>query len=77
MEVLLVPVVVYGPNGGYSSEVTAVNGMLTVTPHASSSVINAETSKIDLADLSIYRPRWKYAFSSRAGVNSGVTLHFP
>ena len=87
---VLVPVVVYwsqwwfsgpqwwftGPSGGYSLEVTAVYGIIAVTPVTSSSRNNAETSNFDLADLSKCSPTWKYGILPRARVNFRVTLHF-
>ena len=63
------------PSGGFpvpmevtSLEVTTVSGISAVASHATSSRKNAESSRIDLADLSKSPPRRKYAFSSRAGV---------
>ena len=43
---------------------------------ATCSRTNAVLSRIDLADLSKYRPRWKLSFSSRAGVNIRVRRDF-
>ena len=49
-----------GRTRAYRLEVTAVNGTVSVTPLTTSLRNNAKSSIIDLADLSKYRPTWKY-----------------
>ena len=58
-------------------EVCTVYGSGVTASVESSLRQNAETSRIDLADLSKNAPRWKLSFSSRAGMKILVRHYFP
>ena len=55
-------------------EVRTDSGIVVIAAAGSCIRTNAKTSRIDLADLSEFSPRWKSAFSPRVRVNFGVTF---